>query len=81
MDAITDELADAIEAAGYEVTEASINRDRIRISVRDAEASGEKLREATHSVIDEEDILGFNVNTESLDDEQVTTVVSFRYRG
>lgn len=81
MDDVTDELAQAFEEAGYEVSETSVNRDRVRVSVLDPEASADDLRSVTLDVVDEADILGFDVSTESLDNERVTTVVSFRYRG
>ena len=80
-----DELIAALEAAfeddGYEVGEASRNRDRVRVAVLDPEASAEDLRALTHTVVDEDDVLGFNVATESSDGSQVRSVVSFRYRG
>lgn len=81
MDDLIDDLQAAFEDAEYDVSEASRNRDRVRIAVLDAEASAEELQSITLDVVDESDVLGFNVNTESLDDDVVTTVVSFRYRG
>ena len=81
MDDLTGELSNAFEAAGYDVTEASINRDRVRVAVLDAEASAEELQSITFDVVDEADVLGLDVTTESLDTDAVTTVVSFRYRG
>lgn len=74
-------LESAFEEAGFDIAESSRNRDRIRIAVADPEASGERLRELTRETLDEDDIFGFNVTTESLDDENVVTAVSFRYRG
>lgn len=78
---VTDELERAFEDAGYEVNETSVNRDRVRVSLLDPEASADDLRSVTLDVVDEADILGFDVSTESLDNERVTTVVSFRHRG
>jgi len=80
MEDITTELREAFEDAGYDVREASVNRDRIRVSVLDPEASAGDLREHTLGVVDEDDVLGFNVTTESADNQDVATVVSFRYR-
>jgi hypothetical protein len=74
-------LKEAFEGDGYEVGETSRNRDRIRVAVLDPEASADDLRALTHTVVDEDDILGFNVTTESGDSKQVRSVVSFRYRG
>ena len=81
MDELTAALRDAFEEGGYEVGETSVNRDRVRVSVLDPGASAEALRELTLEVVDEDDILGFDVTTESADNQDVTTVVSFRYRG
>lgn len=81
MEALTDELEAAFESGGYDVGETSRNRDQIRITVLDEEASAEELKSITLEVVDEDEILGFDVTTESLDNERVSTVVSFRYRG
>lgn len=81
MDDVLADLRDAFEAAGYDVNESSVNRDRVRISVLDAEASAEDLQSITYDVLDESDVMGLDVTTESLANEEVTTVVSFRYRG
>ncbi|PSP29265.1 hypothetical protein BRC65_00500 [Halobacteriales archaeon QH_2_65_14] len=82
MQELKDSLRDAFEEQGYDVADVSANRDRVRIAVLDEEASAEELREITHSVVDESDVLGLDVTTESADSQEgVTTVVSFRYRG
>ncbi|MFT4944717.1 MAG: hypothetical protein ACI9K3_000654 [Halovenus sp.] len=81
MSELTDTLRDAFEQGGYEVSDVSVNRSTVRISVLDPEASAEALRELTHETVDPDDVLGFNVTTESADNRDVTTVVSFRYRG
>ena len=81
MEDLKTELRDAFESDGYEIAELSTNRDKVRIAVRDSEASGESLRELTHDVLSSEDVLGFNVTTESTANDEINTVVSFRYRG
>jgi len=81
MEDLTTELRDAFESDGYEIAELSTNRDTVRIAVRDPEASGEALRELTHDVLSSDDVLGFNVTTESTASDEINTVVSFRYRG
>ena len=81
MEELTTALREAFEAAGYEVRETSVNRDRVRVVVLDPEASAEDLRGLTLNAIDEDEILGFNVTTESADNQDVATVVSFRHRG
>ena len=81
MDDLKDDLRNAFEAEGYEVSETSRNRDRIRVALLDEGASADDLQSITLGVVDESDVLGFDVTTESLDDDDLTTVVSFRYRG
>lgn len=81
MEELKTALREAFEDDGYEVDEVSTNRDTVRISVRDSEASGENLREVTYGALDESDVLGFNVTTESTANDEINTVVSFRYRG
>lgn len=81
MEELKPTLREAFEESGYEVDELSNNRDNVRISVRDPEASGEDLRAVTYETLDESDVLGFNVSTESTANDEINTVVSFRYRG
>lgn len=81
MDELKATLREAFEESGYEIDELSTNRDKVRVSVRDQEASGEDLREVTYGTLDESDVLGFNVTTESTANDEINTVVSFRYRG
>jgi hypothetical protein len=81
MDELTASLREVFESAGYELSELSVNRDTVRVAVLDPEASANSLRDITHEAVDEDDILGFDVTTESADNQDVTTVVSFRYRG
>lgn len=81
MEDLTSTLREAFETEGYEIAELSRNRDTVRIGVRDAEASGEELREVTTGVLSEDDFLGFNVTSESTANDEINTVVSFRYRG
>jgi hypothetical protein len=81
MDDLIADLRESFEAAGYDIGETSVNRDRVRVAVLDPEASGEELRSLTLDVVDEDEILGFNVTTESPDSGDVSTVVTFRYRG
>ena len=81
MEEVKTTLREAFEADGYEIDELSTNRSKVRVSVRDPEASGEELRELTYGALDESDVLGFNVTTESTANDEINTVVSFRYRG
>jgi len=82
MDDLTATLRSAFEEHGYDLGEISENRNRVRVAVRDPEASAEDLRTITHDAVDEDDVLGLNVTTESVDGgDEVVTVVSFRYRG
>ena len=78
MTDLTDELADAYEEAGHDVSEVTTNRDQIRI-VLVGEVGAESAREVVRSVLGEEPRFGVNVTTEALDSQDdVSTVVSFR---
>ena len=81
MDELTAALGEAYEEAGYEVSEASVNRKTVRVEVLDPEASAGELRDITQETVGTEDMLGLDVTTESADNQEVRTVVSFRYRG
>ena len=81
MDELTAALSEAYEEAGYEVSEASVNRKKVRVEVLDPEASAGELRDITQDTVGTEEMLGLDVTTESADNQDVTTVVSFRYRG
>ena len=77
-----EDLRAAFETEGYDVADVTRNRRQVRIEILDDEASGERLREITYDVIDEDDVLGLDVSTESSEGQDaVTTVVSFRHRG
>lgn len=77
-----DELRAAFTAAGYEVDQASRNRDRVRVEVTDDEASASDLRAIVTETLGETAVIGLNVEAETGGDEAtIGTVVSFRYRG
>ncbi len=79
---VVDELREAFATAGYEVGEASRNRDRVRVEVTDDEASASDLRAIVTETLGEGAVLGLNVEAEAGSDETtIGTVVSFRYRG
>ena len=82
MQELTDSLEAAFEEHGYGLGEVSVNRNRVRIAVRDPEASAGELRGIVHDAVDADDVLGLDVTTESASGgDEVVTVVSFRYRG
>jgi len=82
MDDPTESLRAVFGDSQYDVGEISRNRDRIRVAVQDSEASADDLRALAFEAVDEDDVLGLDVTTESVDGgDEVTTVVSFRYRG
>ena len=79
---ILDDLRGTLKTAGYEIGEASKNRNRVRIEVTDDEASASDLRGIVTDTLGEEAVFGLNVRTETGgDDETIGTVVSFQYRG
>lgn len=81
MSGVDTDLRAAFESEGYDVADVTRNRRQVRIEILDDEASAERLRAITHGVVDEEDVLGLDVSTESAEGrDAMTTVVSFRYR-
>lgn len=78
---IETDLETAFESEGYDVADVTRNRRQVRVEILDDEASAETLREITDDVVDEADVLGLDVSTESVEGrDAMTTVVSFRYR-
>lgn len=81
MDTVVDDLEAAFASAGYDVAETETNRDRIRIVVRDDRAEAGELRAIVEDTLESDAVLGLDVSTESSDAvDELTTVVSFRYR-
>jgi hypothetical protein len=81
MRELQDELAVAFEEDGYEVGDVTTNRKQVRIGILDDSAESDKLREIVHRVVGEENVLGLDVTTESVEgQDEVRTVVSFRSR-
>ncbi|MHC3437798.1 hypothetical protein ACYJ1Y_06745 [Natrialbaceae archaeon A-gly3] len=75
-----DELQEAFETQGYDVTNVTENRDRVNVSIREADAAADELREIVHDVVGD-GVLGLKVTNESVDGGEVLgTVVSFRSR-
>lgn len=81
MDELTDALREAYEGAGYEVSDTTVNRKKVSVAVVDPEASAGELRDITRETVGADDMLGLDVTTESAENQTMTTVVSFRYRG
>ena len=81
MSAVEDDVREAYEKAGYDVAELTVNRRKVRLGVAEDDASASELREVLYDIIDEDEVLGFDVTTESVEDaDAVMTVVSFRHR-
>lgn len=81
MSNVEDELRQAFEDAEYEVGELTVNRKKIRVGVKSDDASASVLRDVVHTVVDEEETLGLDVTTESVEgSDDVMTIVSFRHR-
>lgn len=74
------DLRTAFEDEGYEVSGVSENRGQVRIELLEEAAKANALREITFGVVDEDDVVGWNVSTETADGQGVRTVVSFRQR-
>lgn len=75
-------LREAFEADGHDVAEVSVNRDRVRVVVLEAEADPDELESIVHGVVDPGETMGMNVSAESVDGQDVVgTAVTFRRRG
>ena len=75
-----DELQEAFEEQGYDVTDVTENRSRINVSLREADAPADELRGIVHDVVGD-GVLGLKVTNESVGGGEVLgTVVSFRDR-
>lgn len=78
MSEVTADLQSAYEDAGYDVSEATENRDRVRVVLAE-DVGAEAAREVVRETLDEEPRFGVNVSTESIEGHDgVSTVVSFR---
>lgn len=81
MDEIQAALRTAFEDAGHDVATVSTNRDQYRVTVLDDGAEADELRTLVYEVVDESEILGTNVTTESVDGKAgMGTVIEFRHR-
>ncbi|WP_247731336.1 hypothetical protein [Halovivax limisalsi] len=78
MSQLTADLQSAYEAAGYDVSEVTQNRDRVRIVLAE-DVGADAAREVVDETLDEAPRFGVNVSTESIEGHDgVSTVVSFR---
>lgn len=76
-----DALREAFETGGYEVADVSDNRGQVRVALLEERPEADALREVLYGVVDEEDVLGPNITTETTDGaDGVRTVVTFRRR-
>lgn len=74
-------LREGFEDAGFDVTEASVNRGQIRVVLLTEHADASELESIVRSTVDESDLLGVNVTTEAIDGrDAIGTVVSVRRR-
>jgi hypothetical protein len=82
MSELETELQSAFEDGAYVVEDVSNNRGQVRVVIRDGDAEAEALRGIVDGVVDESDRMGLKVSTESVEGlDDVSTVVTFRYRG
>ncbi|ELZ12135.1 hypothetical protein C479_04988 [Halovivax asiaticus JCM 14624] len=80
MSDLTADLQSAYEAAGYDVSDVTTNRDLVRIVLAE-DAGAEAVRSIVTETLDEEPRFGVDVATEAVDGQDgVSTVVSFRDR-
>lgn len=81
MDEQLQSLQDAFEDNDYDVLEITRNRTQIRVVLRDEAAEAADVRSVTDEAIDEADLLGVNLTTESVEGQEgMNTVVTCRMR-
>ncbi|MEF8825755.1 MAG: hypothetical protein V5A34_03795 [Halapricum sp.] len=81
MDEQLQSLQDAFEDNDYDVLEVSRNRSQVRVVLGEGGAEAADLRSVTYEGIDEADVLGVNVTTESVEGQDgMNTVVTVRMR-
>lgn len=81
MDDILTTLREAYEEHGYDVDDVTRNRSQVRVVLRDERPEADDLRTIAHDAVDEDDVLGLEITTESVDgQDRMATVVTFRYR-
>lgn len=82
MEDLLESLRTAFEEHGYDVADVSRNRDSVRVVVLAEGAKAAEMRSITYDVVDEDEVFGLDVTTESVDGQEgLNTVVTFRYRG
>jgi hypothetical protein len=81
MDELLSTLEAQFEDEGYTVADVTRNRDRIRVVLLEAGAEADQLRTITHEAVPEDEVLGLDVVTESVEgSDGMNTVVTFRHR-
>jgi len=81
MDDQLSTLEGAFEDGGYAVLEVTRNRNQIRTVLTEDRPDADQLREIAADVFEDDDLLGVNVTTESIDGQDgMSTVVTCRVR-
>lgn len=81
MDDQLSTLEVAFEDGGYAVLEVTRNRNQIRTVLKEDRPDADQLREIAAAVFEDDDLLGVNVTTESIDGQDgMNTVVTCRVR-
>ncbi|CAI48814.1 uncharacterized protein NP_1446A [Natronomonas pharaonis DSM 2160] len=81
MDDIVATVRETLEADGYTVNSAGVNRGQVRVSLLEADASAAALRELVTDAVGESAVVGLSVANEAPEGEDdVRTVITFRYR-
>ncbi|WP_418281263.1 hypothetical protein [Halorubrum sp. DTA98] len=74
-------LSEAFEHTDYDLGDVSVNRQQVRIPIRQEGADPEALRAIVDEAVGEENVFGLTVTTETIaGDDTIGTVVTFTYR-
>lgn len=81
MSNIETQLRSAFEATEYDVSDVTVNRRQVRVAIRQPDAEADALRAIVDEAVGEENVLGLDVATESVDGQDALgTVVTFQQR-
>jgi len=81
MTDIQTRIRSAFDATEYDVSDVTVNRRQVRVTVREADAEADALRAVVDEAVGEEEVIGLDVTTESVGGQDALgTVVTFRQR-
>ncbi|MCL9818440.1 hypothetical protein [Natronocalculus amylovorans] len=81
MSEMTPSLEAAFEYTDYDLLDVTVNRQTVRLSVKQADADAQALRAIVEEAVGADGFFGLNVTTEQNATDDVGSVVTFQQRG